>query len=650
MKYKNKWLAILMLALASAAPWAQAAHARKNAVVAMTDDETFVALREASRDDDADKAERLAARLGSYAIPSYVEYYRLRPQLFDVPASEIRDFLTRYDGSAIADRLRNDWLLVLGFSQDWKNFDEQYAQFVQNDDRQVKCYALLSQVAKGQNVAPAARQLLTAPKEYGEACPALIKTLMQNGQFNQDDLDMQVRLAAESVPSNVVRRIAAAGGTPDELLEKAVDKPAYVLKRGAGKTHERRQVFIIALGRVAKADVDTAVDALNEAAKHLNAGEQAQAWAEIALAASFKLDPEVLDYWHKSEGAALSLNEHQWKARSALRAGDWQAVARNIDAMPEKLRSDPTWIYWLGRAEKATGREAEAQQQFLSIANQTSFYGQLAWEELGRKIAVPPRPQPLSEAEIASMADNAGFRRALKLLDLNLRLEGYREWNWELRNMSERQQLAAAEFARRSNVLDRMVSTSEHTRNEIDFSQRYPTPYDELVHPATGNLGLDRAWVYGLVRQESRFILNARSYVGAQGFMQIMPGTAKYVARKIGMEGYSAGKAGEIDTNIALGTNYLNLILNDLDGSQVLATAAYNAGPGRPRNWRASLAGPVEGAIFTESIPFNETREYVRNVLANATCYAAIFENKPQSLKARLGIIAPKGYVVNELP
>ena len=278
------------------------------------------------------------------------------------------------------------------------------------------------------------------------------------------------------------------------------------------------------------------------------------------------------------------------------------------------------------------------------------FYEQLALEELGSKITIPPRPLPPTDAELALMAENQGFRRALKFLDLNLRAEGCREWNWELRKMSERQHFAAAEFARQNNVLDRMVSTSERTRIEMDFNQRYPTPFHDIMRPATEVLGLDKAWVYGLIRQESRFIMNARSYVGAQGLMQVMPNTAKYVARKIGMNGFVLGRASEIDTNITLGTNYLNLIFNDLDESEVLATAAYNAGPGRPRAWRASLTGLVEGAIFTESIPFNETREYVRNVLSNATYYAALFENKPQSLKARLGVIAPKGFMSSDLP
>jgi soluble lytic murein transglycosylase len=248
------------------------------------------------------------------------------------------------------------------------------------------------------------------------------------------------------------------------------------------------------------------------------------------------------------------------------------------------------------------------------------------------------------------MADNQGFRRALKFFELNMRFEGYREWNWELRKLNERQHLAAAEFARQKNVLDRMVNTSDRTKSEFDFTQRFPSPFRDVMHATTEKLGLDMAWVYGLIRQESRFILNARSNVGASGLMQIMPATAQFVARKIGMGTYSLGQVNDINTNIVLGTNYLNMVLHDLDGSQAMATAAYNAGPGRPRAWRSTLTRAVEGAIFAESIPFNETRDYVKKVLSNATYYAALFESKPQSLKARLGMVAPKGFTATELP
>jgi soluble lytic murein transglycosylase len=216
--------------------------------------------------------------------------------------------------------------------------------------------------------------------------------------------------------------------------------------------------------------------------------------------------------------------------------------------------------------------------------------------------------------------------------------------------MSERELLAAAEFARQNEILDRMVNTSERTRTQFDYTQRFPSPHHDILHPTTQALGLDKAWVYGLIRQESRFIMDARSTVGASGLMQVMPSTGKYVARKIGMSNFAHSMLSDMQTNILLGANYLSMVLANADGSQILATAAYNAGPGRMRTWRATLGRPVEGAIFAESIPFPETRQYVKNVLANATNYAALFDNRPQSLKARLGQVAPKGNLPSELP
>jgi soluble lytic murein transglycosylase len=339
----------------------------------------------------------------------------------------------------------------------------------------------------------------------------------------------------------------------------------------------------------------------------------------------------------------LSQEASQWRVRSALREGDWAMVKFGIAGMSAALKNDPAWIYWQGRALMAEGKKEEAQALFASIADQFHFYGQLALEERGQKIGVPLTAKPATMDEMAAVAKNENLQRALKFYAMNLRFEGTREWNWELRKMNERQHLVAAELARQNNLLDRMVSTSDKTKGENDFGQRFPTPFNDSMYKTTQALGVDMAWVYGLIRQESRFILNAKSHVGASGLMQLMPATARYVAKKIGMEGFTPNQVNDIETNIVLGTSYLNMVLTDLGGSQALASAAYNAGPGRPRAWRSTLTRPVEGAIFAESIPFSETRGYVKNVLSNATYYAAIFEKKPQSLKARLGVVVPKG-------
>lgn len=154
----------------------------------------------------------------------------------------------------------------------------------------------------------------------------------------------------------------------------------------------------------------------------------------------------------------------------------------------------------------------------------------------------------------------------------------------------------------------------------------------------------------GLIRQESRFIMNARSHVGASGLMQVMPTTAKYVAKKIGMNNFKTSQLDDMKVNLTLGSNYLNMVLQDLDGSWALASAAYNAGPGRPKMWREKLPRTVEGAIFAETIPFNETRGYVKNVLANSSYYTAMSSSKTPSLKQQLGMVSPKASVLSELP
>lgn len=649
MSYRNLLAGTALVLLASMGG-AVAAQAARNPDVYASDDDAFVALRDAVRRDDAATAAVLVGRLSNYTIPSYVDYYRLKPRLRDASPVEIRAFLARHAGSAIADRLRNDWLLELGRTRDWAVFDEQYPQFVLNDDTQVKCYALLSKAVKGSNVAEPARALLTSPQNYGEACPTLIVTLLQNGQFSTNDVWTQVRLAAETGNASVARRLVVLAEAPETPVMQALEKPDVVLARGVGAGRTAHEAFIIALGRSARADPDHAAGALVNAGGRLSEQERTLGWAAIALQAAIKLAPDAMQYWQRAQGAPLSPEAQQWQVRSALRAGDWKAVRQAIDAMSAPLRSDTTWVYWYARALQAEGRNQDAQLYFQSIAATPGFYGQLALEETGQKIVLPPMAPPVTPEELAPMAQNPGFQRALKLFALDLRFEGYREWNWELRRMNERQHLAAAEFARQSNLLDRMVNTSDRTQVAVDYSQRFPSPFADVMRANAAPLGLDVAWVYGLIRQESRFILNARSHVGASGLMQLMPSTARYVARKIGMEGFTPSQVNDIPTNIRLGANYLRMVLTDLDGSEAMATAAYNAGPGRPRAWRATLQRVVEGAIFAESIPFSETRGYVKNVLSNATYYAALFDKQPQSLKARLGSVAPKGFVASDLP
>jgi soluble lytic murein transglycosylase len=206
-----------------------------------------------------------------------------------------------------------------------------------------------------------------------------------------------------------------------------------------------------------------------------------------------------------------------------------------------------------------------------------------------------------------------------------------------MRRLDDEQLLAAAELARRNQLFDRAITTADRTRHLYNFRLRYLAPYRDVFARFAREHDLDEPWVLGLVRQESHFIVDAESAAGAQGLMQLMPRTARWVARKMGLKHYRPGHVAEVKTNITLGTGYLRLVLDNL-GHEVLASAAYNAGPRRASRWRD--AKPLEGAIYAENIPFDETRRYVKKVMANAVFYAALYGDGPSSLKARLGWIS----------
>jgi soluble lytic murein transglycosylase len=268
---------------------------------------------------------------------------------------------------------------------------------------------------------------------------------------------------------------------------------------------------------------------------------------------------------------------------------------------------------------------------------------------------LPLRPSPSTDDEIAEVLGQNGVIRALKFSDLALRAESVKEMAFTVRTLTDRQILALSEGLRRRGLHDRSIAVAERTITTHDAGLRFPTPYRELLSEAAREQSLEPAFVYGLVRQESRFLAEARSGVGAAGLMQLMPATAKWVARKVGANGFTPGRINEPDLNLRFGSFYLRRVLDELDGSPMLAAAAYNAGPGRPKAWRASLPVSVEGAAFAETIPFTETRDYVKKVLANSVAYAALLEgglNPPRlpSLKTRLGQVAPRAAVPGEAP
>ena len=645
---KLRCILTLLSAMTMTGLWAWPAQAQNRA------DEVLLEMQQAFRKNDAKRLSALLPQARGHVLEPLAAYWEMRTRLDTASSSEIRSFLNTYAGSYYEDRLRNDWLQQLGKRRDWATFTAEYPRFRMRDDREVRCYALATEAMNSKaDVAEEALRLWYAQREADDGCTYVAEHLHSGRQIQALDLWRKARIAMDA---NRPRAAQAAVDIEAPRLSEQVnlihaDPAKYLDKRILAITRSRKELAVLALIRLAAKDPDQAADWLSKRwAIQLSPEERNWTWGVIGKQAAQKLQDNAVHHFAKvQKDSDLNDDLLAWKVRAALRQGQWPQVLSATQAMSADARKDPTWIYWRARALLSTpqneAQRQEGQSLLRQIASVRGFYEQLALEDLGQAITVPERPTALTSQEKAAALINPGLQRALSAIQIGLRPEGNREWNYSTNlhtpgGMNDRELLAAADLACQRQVWDRCINTSERTKDVIDFDQRYPMPLRETVVRRAGDIRLDPAYVYGLIRQESRFMMDARSHVGASGLMQVMPATAKWTAKKIGLTSFTPDQITDREVNVAIGTGYLKLVLDDFEGSMPMATAAYNAGPGRPRAWRN---GPVlDAAIWAENIPFLETRDYVKKVLSNTTNYAAILTRQPQSLKARLGKVGPR--------
>ena len=619
--------------------------------------QAVVAAREAMNRRQWSVLGELVPQADEDLLAMYPQYWALRYQLWNAPTSQwptqaFERFMSRHADAYLADKLRGDWVLAAGRRGDFNQVRK--LGEVRADNAHIRCTQVMAKHMTGSRVNA---QEAVEVFDPNTACWTLFDQLVADGVLQWEDLQYFLHDAVEQNKPLEASRFAGYmfGPGMQKTFDSLYKNPMTWLKTQPKAPRDRvsQEMVSVALARLARTDREAGdVYIRREWAGQLPAANLAWVRSQFAIIAALNLDSRA-DAWYREAGH-IPMTEYSqaWKVRSALRQPtiDWKWVKASIDYMPKSQREEPVWVYWRARGQLATGQVQPAQKAFASIADGHDFYGQLAREELGQQIVVPPRPSPLTAREIERARSNPGLQRAIALFRLGWRAEGVPEWNYSLRGMNDRELLAAAELARAEELFDRVVNTSERTSSEVDFTQRYVAPFEGRVSAQARSIDLDPAWVYGLIRQESRFVMNARSSVGASGLMQLMPATAKHVANRIGMKNFTPSSVNDFDTNTILGTNYLKMVLTDLNDSWVLATAGYNAGPRRPHTWRGTLGHSVEGAIFTETIPFTETRLYVKHVLSNATYYSALFTGQPQSLKARLGTIVPQANESTTLP
>lgn len=618
-------------------------------LAAANQDADFLAARDAFRVSDGARLDRIAARFKHSPLEPYLTYYQLRLNLESTEAATIQAFLARTDDTPVIDRLRGEWLKQLGKKQQWDAFAAEYPRLL-SEDAELTCYALQARRRlQEEDVLHEARNLwLSSGKELPESCAPLFDAAFASGIIGAADVWLRLRLALEagnvSLAKQLSTRLPPARALSAAALDSAAADPEHYLNKVKldHAFEAQRTVAMFALQRLAKQLPQLAYEQWHKNAAYFHEAEQRYFFGWLAYEAARKQDARALE-WFKAVGdAPLTEPQLAWRTRAALRAQDWHEVLASVQLMTPQQQREGVWRYWKARALMMTGQSDEAEKILGVLSSEYNFYGQLAAEEIGAAPAsgmLSASFQP-SKEELNAMLAQPAIQRTLALYRMDLRTDAAREWAYAVSKFDDRQLLLASEIARRNEMFDRAITAADRTVQLHDFNLRYLAPFRNELQGHIRQNDLDEAWVYGLMRQESRFVTQAKSNVGASGLMQIMPATARWVARKLGMSSYRNSLIQQMETNLKLGTYYMKTVLALFDNNPVLASAAYNAGPSRARNWRADT--PLEGAVYAETIPFDETRDYVKKVMSNTVYYSKLFGQPPHTLKQRMGVIVAK--------
>ena len=463
----------------------------------------------------------------------------------------------------------------------------------------------------------------------------MLQSAASSGAVNQKQVWERVRGLLSNNQTTDARNLANAIGQP---LPASLGSYS-----GSGAAAQESLLYSVTNANARKSnDIGSRISAISGSLTAEQAGFAYGAAGEThAKSQNFGV---ALQLFNQADKAQLDTEQWEWYVRSALRFSRWQDVNNIIAAMPSNMQNKEDWQYWRGRALAATGQQGQAQGLYQKASKSgRNFYALMATEALGGKVNTQSNVKRASEAEQLRAAQDGKISRAMTLFqssvsanDRTMRGVAQQQWRYAVRDLNEPSLLAAAAMAQKQGFNEMAIYAADRTNNLIDYNIRYMSPYRDITSRYAAQVGIDPAWAYGLIRQESRFMIGARSHVGASGLMQLMPATAREVERKIGS---SSVGLDDIEHNIKLGTWYLADVRNS-SGSETMATAGYNAGPGRARQWRANTQ--LEGAIYAETIPFNETRDYVKKVMANATYYASLFNEPKQSLTQRIGTVPAK--------
>ena len=615
-------------------------------------DEDFNAALQAANAGNVGLLQQYQASMQNDVLGYYPEYWSLNTNLSAQPSSNIVNFAQRYPQSAMAEKLAADYVEEKVKQADFAPA-QPVLQYVTNPDQAESCAVAQVRAKSGDPLVFAEyKDVWLTTNTQPESCTGLGRMMLSSPLMTAEDRQQRLWGQLRAGQSGQALATAQTLGVSLSLaqLNQIQANPLNYLWSAPKSSTAEHAYLIYAMGRLADSDLNTAIASVQKAAQGTPVQVQKALYRAVGYIGGTTVmknnfNREVLNYLDASYGLPFSSEEAEIYARQAIRFSSWESLIRAIDAMSVTQKQEDRWQYWLARASEQrgdAGSKRTAQEIFKKLAQGDDYHNLLAKDKLGQRYNnIPNNVQP-SNSDVQRLSQDIHFSRAFALRRVNAP-ENYinREWNWAVRQAYLKHDdgllLAAAKRATDMGWYDRAIYAADRTENKHNYSYRYAMPHQNYVVSHSRNAGIDPAWAYGLMRQESRFNTSARSHVGAGGLMQIMPDTAKLVARQMG-ETYNPAALTDMNTNIRYGTFYLSMIQSQLSNSPVLATAGYNAGPNRARRWQPD-SQPIAADQYTESIPLTETRDYVKHVMTNATHYGVLLGQGAQSIEKRMNII-----------
>jgi len=582
--------------------------------------------------------------LAEYPLYQYLVYNELRARISKLTNEEVDAYLMAYSDGPLATRLRLAWLSKL----QKKGRSKAFLKYYQNEQSaDLQCYFLRAKIRHNQfednkdQYLIQIRDLWLVGKSQPTQCDPLFKWYEDQGYLTTEQIWERFALAIDKnrpgLAKYVAKKLPASEQGQAKLWLAVHSNPkANIRSRSSLKdSHINRLIIRHGLKRLARKDLTAAHNLWLDIQEDYAFGSDLHDEVEriFALRAAYKHDERATTWMYQLPKDLIDPSTSMWRARSALRSLDWDLVLRGIAMLNDEEKAEPQWQYWKARALSEIGLQSDANQLFQEIARERSYYGFLAADKISMPYNIVDEPVQYNVQELDKIEQTPSIARARELLLVNQLTDARREWNHATQNYSPRQYQIAATLAHQWGWHDYAIRTIAKGRYFDDLNIRFPTPFTSQVNKYSSKRSLEPAFVYSIIRRESAFNPQARSPVGARGLMQLMPATARQVSKQLKLRSPSRQDLYTPSFNINLGSKYIGDMLKKFNGHRALASAAYNAGPHRVNAWLPEKK-ELPADVWIDTIPFTETREYVRAIFA----YTAMFEWKLSQTPTRLSV------------